>query len=88
MRKDGNKYDVRYFGGSYERGMLDAKFILPIDTSLATLKIRKNAAWTEAYEELQKFQEIAKDHSIIDSLPPRGAHGKTKAKGNPKFRIV
>ena len=58
MKVDGSKYDVRYFGGNYERAMIDAKAIFPIDTPLTKLKVRKTASWNEAYEELQQFLRI------------------------------
>jgi len=78
MKKEGNKYDVRYFGGSYDRGIVDVKSIQPIETPLATLKVRKSAAWNDAYEELQKFLDIAKNPELIESLPPRGNAAKGK----------
>jgi hypothetical protein len=85
MKQEGNKYDVRYFGGSYERGMVDAKNIQPIETSLTTLKVRKTAAWNESYDELQKFMEIGKNPDLVDSLPAsrggKSSPGTGKAKG-------
>lgn len=83
MKKDGNKYDVRYFGGNYERGIIDAKNIQPIETSIQQLKVRRTALWNDAHDELLKFQEIAKDPELQTKLPPRGKGGATtsKAKG-------
>lgn len=78
MKKDGNKYDVRYFGGNYERAIIDAKNILPIDTPIPQLKIRKNQNWNDAFDELQKFQDIAKNPDLVNSLP-----AKTNAKSTP-----
>ncbi len=81
MKKDGNKYDVRYFGGNYERGIIDAKNIQPIETSINQLKVRRTALWNDAYDELMKFQEIAKDPESQAKLPPRGKGGSTTPKG-------
>jgi len=81
MRKEGNKYDVRYFGGNYDRAHIDGKNIMPIETPLSTLKVRKNAAWSEAHDELQQFLAIQKDPQVIDALPARhvkNATGKQK----------
>jgi len=86
MKKDGKKYDVRYFGGNYERGIIDIKNIQPIETPLTQLKIRKNAQWNEAFEELTKFQEIAKDPDLISSLPSRGKGGSSSAKKGSIFK--
>ena len=69
MKVDGSKYDVRYFGGNYERGIIDVKNIQPIDTPLSSLRIRKTAAWNEAYDELQKFRDIASNPDLINTLP-------------------
>ncbi|OXA57793.1 Zinc finger MYND domain-containing protein 11 [Folsomia candida] len=79
MKREGNRYDVRYFGGNYERGHIDAKHILPIETSLAKLKVRRTAGWNDAYEEMQKFQEIAKNPTLVNSLPPRGKNAGSAA---------
>jgi len=79
MRKDGTKYDVRYFGGSYERGIIDQKNIQPIETPIANLKVRRNAAWNDAYDELQKFLEIKLDPERVKDLPAtRGKSGASK----------
>lgn len=78
MKREGNKYDVRYFAGNYERGYVDAKNIQPIETSLAKLKVRRTANWNIAYEELQKFQEIAKNPDLVSTLPSRGKSSSAK----------
>ncbi|CAG7835474.1 unnamed protein product, partial [Allacma fusca] len=81
MKKDGSKFDVRYFGGNYERGMIDEKNIQPIDTPLSSLRIRRTAAWNDAYDELQKFQEIAANPEKVNSLPPtKGSKGASPSK--------
>lgn len=81
MKREGNKYDVRYFGSNYERGHIDAKNIQPIETPITKLKVRRNAQWNEAYEELQKFQEIAKNPSLVNELPTK----KTGKKGKSEY---
>lgn len=80
MKREGNKYDVRYFGANYERANIDAKNIKPIETSLTKLKVRRTAGWNEAYDELQKFLDIAKNPALVNSLPPRGKAGAASAK--------
>jgi hypothetical protein len=79
MKHEGKKYDVRYFGGNYERGIIDEKNIQPIVTPITQLKVRRTALWNEAYDELQKFQEIAKNPDLINSLPAKGG----KNSGSP-----
>jgi hypothetical protein len=69
MKREGNKYDVRYFGGNYERGNIDAKNIKPIDTPHKTLKVRQTVPWNDANDELLKFQELAKNPNFV--LPAR-----------------
>lgn len=80
MKREGNKYDVRYFGGNYERAHIDSKNIQPIDTALTKLKVRKTALWNEAYEELKKFQEIATNPNIANELPSKGKKGLIELK--------
>jgi len=80
MGKEGNKYDVRYFGRVHDRAQIDGKNIMPIDTPLSTLKIRskdKKAGWSEAYAELQKFLAIQKDPKVIDTLPLQSVQNTT-----------
>ncbi|CAL8121670.1 unnamed protein product [Orchesella dallaii] len=88
MKKDGNKYDVRYFGGNYERGIIDAKNIQPIETSINQLKVRRTALWNDAFDELTKFQEIAKDPELATKLPPKGRGGPSSAKAKTGKRVA
>ena len=53
-------YDVRFFGDQHERARLCSEDIQPIHTSWSELGIgRKTKAWERAYNELQKFQQLA-----------------------------
>ena len=54
-------YDVRFFGDAHSRASkISWENIEPIHTSWSELGIRrKTKAWEQAYEELQKFQQLA-----------------------------
>ncbi|KAK2709234.1 hypothetical protein QYM36_013036, partial [Artemia franciscana] len=58
IKKIQNSYDVRFFGGQHERATIDHSNIRPIDADLPSLKIKKTALWTKAYQELKLHQEM------------------------------
>ena len=73
-------YDVRFFGDEHSRAEVGSRNIKPIETSPSKLRIgRRTAAWKRAYEELQKFQQLA-SASQEQSISVNG-RGSTLADG-------
>lgn len=59
VRVHNNKYDVRFFGGTHTRAVLDANCIKPIDSDFEQLKINpKQRAFQLAIDELHKHQAL------------------------------
>lgn len=57
IRKLGDKYDVRFFGGFHQRSTLPSDAIKPIDVNIQKLVTKRTAGFTKACEELKKYQE-------------------------------
>lgn len=59
VRVVNNKYDVRFFGGTHTRAVVDAIYVKPIDSDFEQLKINpKKAGFQLAMGELHKHQAL------------------------------
>lgn len=59
VRVCNNKYDVRFFGGSHTRAVVDAVYVKPIDSDFEQLKINpKQRGFQLAMDELHKHQAL------------------------------
>ncbi|CAG9853703.1 unnamed protein product [Phyllotreta striolata] len=74
-------YDVRFFGGKYERSLLQKMFVRPIDTPKDTLMIKPSTAFTRAYDELKFHQKLLKNSNEVEKLL---SESKSKRKSLPK----
>ncbi|CAH0558220.1 unnamed protein product [Brassicogethes aeneus] len=53
LRECDKHFDVRFFGGKYERAMLMKNYVKPISVPKETLQIKASAAFTKSLEELE-----------------------------------
>lgn len=59
VRVFNNKYDVRFFGGTHTRAVVDAVYVKPIDSDFEQLKINpKQRGFQLAMDELHKHQAL------------------------------
>lgn len=68
IRRTSTHYDVRFFGGKYERALLPKNLIKPISTPKAQLSIKSSSAFTRAYEELQLHQRLLNDPEELEKF--------------------
>lgn len=61
-------YDVRFFGGKYERSLLAKSFIKPIETPQSRLQIKPSSAFNKAVEELKFHQKLLKNPDDVHKL--------------------
>lgn len=78
-------YDVRFFGGKYERSLLQKMYIKPIDTPKDSLMIKPSTAFNKAFEELRYHQKLLNDPSEVEMFL---AQSKTKRKSFPKSNAL
>ncbi|XP_022918841.1 zinc finger MYND domain-containing protein 11 isoform X2 [Onthophagus taurus] len=88
IRETDTLYDVRFFGGKYERSILSKNSVKPIDTPMDKLQIKHNAGFKKALDELHLHQSLLADESAIEKLLVEGKWAKEKKKrrsnGSPK----
>lgn len=60
IKLENNRYDVRFFGSQHLRANIDAVYVLPIDTDIKSLKVKKTVSFNKAMEELEIHQELSK----------------------------
>uniref|UniRef100_A0A1I8NRZ6 MYND-type domain-containing protein n=1 Tax=Stomoxys calcitrans TaxID=35570 RepID=A0A1I8NRZ6_STOCA len=58
-----NKFDVRFFGGTHSRALIDVRFIKPIDSDVKSLKLGNSPTIKKAMEELRY-------HQMLSTYPP------------------
>lgn len=54
-----NKFDVRFFGGTHSRALIDVRHIKPIDSDVKSLKLGNSPAIKKAMEELSYHQKLS-----------------------------
>ncbi|KAJ8965700.1 hypothetical protein NQ314_003950 [Rhamnusium bicolor] len=79
MKETATHYDVRFFGGKYERALLVKSLVKPITVSKESLQIRTSAAFNKSYEELKFHQLLLSDPLELEKL---------KAMSKPRRRTV
>lgn len=79
MRETATHYDVRFFGGKYERALLVKSLVKPITTSKENLQIKSSAAFNKSYEELRFHQTLLNDPIELEKL---------KASSKPRRRTL
>lgn len=71
ISREGDIYDVRFFGGHHQRGLVPSANIKPITTDFKELGIKVNVPFTRASNELQMHQELlAKARQQESGRPP------------------
>uniref|UniRef100_A0A1Q3F5R1 Putative the pwwp domain is part of bs69 protein n=1 Tax=Culex tarsalis TaxID=7177 RepID=A0A1Q3F5R1_CULTA len=76
VRVCNNKYDVRFFGGTHTRAVVDAIYVKPIDSDFEQLKINpKQRGFQLAMDELHKHQALIslpkdKEYYVYGSKTP------------------
>ncbi|KAG5882338.1 hypothetical protein JTB14_037623 [Gonioctena quinquepunctata] len=83
MNETDTHFDVRFFGGKYERSLLMKNFVKPITMSKESLQIRPSAAFNKAYEELQYYRKLLADPLELELLR---AESKQKRKTPSKHK--
>ncbi|XP_056632307.1 zinc finger MYND domain-containing protein 11 isoform X1 [Diorhabda sublineata] len=68
MRINDNNYDVRFFGGKYERALLTKSLIKPIDVPKDNLMIKESNAFNKAFNELRYHQRLLRDPVELERL--------------------
>uniref|UniRef100_A0A6P7GDG9 Zinc finger MYND domain-containing protein 11 n=1 Tax=Diabrotica virgifera virgifera TaxID=50390 RepID=A0A6P7GDG9_DIAVI len=76
-----SNYDVRFFGGKYERATLKVNSIKDIDTPREQLMIKPSSAADKALEELRYHQRLINDPIEVERLI---SESKQKRKSLPK----
>ncbi|XP_075154990.1 zinc finger MYND domain-containing protein 11 [Haematobia irritans] len=54
-----NKFDVRFFGGTHSRALIDVRYIKPIDSDVKSLKLGNSPTMKKAMEELHYHQILS-----------------------------
>lgn len=68
MNETVTHYDVRFFGGKYERSLLAKSCIKPIETPQSRLQIKSSSGFNKAVEELKFHQKLLKNPDDIQKL--------------------
>ncbi|KAK9500243.1 hypothetical protein O3M35_001537 [Rhynocoris fuscipes] len=60
IREQGDRVDVRFFGGTHYRATVDRSNTLPISTNLASVQTseKRSSSWSRACEELKRHTEM------------------------------
>ncbi|KAJ8939177.1 hypothetical protein NQ318_017074 [Aromia moschata] len=86
MKETATHYDVRFFGGKYERAVLVKSLVKPITMTKESLQIRSSAAFNKSYEELKFHQLLLSDPSEVEKLKASSKPRRrtlSKQKGSP-----
>lgn len=61
IKIDGDRYDVRFFGGHHQRAIIEKAFIRQISVNLNSLQVKKTSSWNKACEELKRHQSLLEE---------------------------
>jgi hypothetical protein len=78
-------YDVRFFGGKYERSLLAKTFIKPIETPQSKLQIKTSSAFNKSVEELKFHQRLLQNPDELQKLI---SSSKQRVRAVNKHRIA
>lgn len=85
MKITDNNYDVRFFGGKYERAVLIKSLIKPIDVPKENLMIKPSNSFNKSFEELRYHQRLLDDPVELEKLL---SESTKKRKSLPKAKTV
>lgn len=68
IHETSSHFDVRFFGGKYERSLLAKSFIKPIETPQSKLQIKTSSAFNKSVEELKFHQRLLKNPDELQKL--------------------
>ncbi|XP_044267928.1 zinc finger MYND domain-containing protein 11 [Tribolium madens] len=68
IQETGTHFDVRFFGGKYERSLLIKSLIKPIETPQSKLQIKPSSAFNKAVEELKFHQRLMQNPDELEKL--------------------
>ncbi|KAL1116398.1 hypothetical protein AAG570_004872 [Ranatra chinensis] len=67
IKVEGEKYEVRFFGGAHCRATVDKSAIEPISVNPNSLQVKRSPSWSKACEELKRHQEMLAKNVNPDS---------------------
>ncbi|EFA03764.2 zinc finger MYND domain-containing protein 11 isoform X2 [Tribolium castaneum] len=68
IQETSTHFDVRFFGGKYERSLLIKSLIKPIETPQSKLQIKTSSAFNKAVEELRFHQRLMQNPDELQKL--------------------
>ncbi|KAJ8913563.1 hypothetical protein NQ315_017114 [Exocentrus adspersus] len=68
MKETATHYDVRFFGGKYERALLVKSLVKPITVPKESLQIKASAAFNKSCEELKYHQMLLNNPAELEKL--------------------
>lgn len=90
IKETDTTFDVRFFGGKYERAILPKNCVKPITTNMSQLQIKKSSGFNKAMEELRLHQRLLENPSEVAAIkltPKARAKPKPKKAAAPTLKI-
>ncbi|XP_049821980.1 zinc finger MYND domain-containing protein 11 isoform X2 [Aethina tumida] len=89
LKETPTQYDVRFFGGKYERALLQKNLVKPISVPKETLQIKSSSAFSKALEELEYHRTLLNNPHELEKLKASSKlNRKTLNKRTPLLHVT